>query len=265
MKKLIVLLLSILLLAACSSPKQEESAPAEEKNELDVIKERGYITVAMEGTWKPFTYHDESGTLTGFDVDVAKYIADYIGVDVQYVEGEWDGLLMGVEAGRYDMLVNGVGATEERKKTYDFSDPYAYDKSVVMVKEDNDEIKSMEDLKGKKTANTISSTYAALAEQYGAEVTGVDDLTETIQLLLSGRIDATLNAEVVYGDYVSTVENAGIKIACYTGAVNDIAIPMKKGSPNLVKVVNEAIAQAHSDGTLSELSMKYFGMDITKQ
>ena len=74
-----------------------------------------------------------------------------------------------------------------------------------------------------------------------------------------------MNAEVVYGDYVSTVENAGVKIACYTGAVNDIAIPMKKGSPNLVKVVNEAIAQAHSDGTLSELSMKYFGMDITKQ
>ena len=168
-------------------------------------------------------------------------------------------------SGRYDMLVNGVGATEERKKTYDFSDPYAYDRSVVMVKEDNDDIKSMEDLKGKKTANTISSTYAALAEEYGAEVTGVDSLTETIELLLAGRIDATLNAEVVYGDYVSTIENAGIKIACYTGVTNDIAIPMKKGSAALVAVVNEALAKAHSDGTLSALSMKYFGIDITKK
>ena len=261
MKKLLVIL-CILLLVGCSPKKEEEVA---EKNELDAIKEKGYITVAMEGTWRPFTYHDENGTLTGFDVDVAKYIADYLGVDVQFVEGEWDGLLMGVASGRYDMLVNGVGATEERKKTYDFSEPYAFDRSVVMVKEDNDDITSMEDLKGKKTANTISSTYAALAEQYGAEVTGVDDLTETIQLLLSGRIDATLNAEVVYSDYVSTIENAGIKIACYTGAVNDIAIPMKKDSPNLVAAVNEAIAKAHEDGTLSALSMKYFGIDITKK
>ena len=261
MKKLLIVL-CLLLLVSCSGKKEEETA---EKNELDLIKEKGYITVAMEGTWRPFTYHDENGTLTGFDVDVAKYIADYIGVDVQYVEGEWDGLLMGVASGRYDMLVNGVGATEERKKTYDFSDPYAYDRSVVMVKEDNDDIKSIEDLKGKKTANTISSTYAALAEEYGAEVTGVDSLTETIELLLAGRIDATLNAEVVYGDYVSTIENAGIKIACYTGVTNDIAIPMKKGSAALVAVVNEALAKAHSDGTLSALSMKYFGIDITKK
>lgn len=252
----------LMVLAGCAGGSSEGT---KEKSALEAIREKGKITVAMEGTWQPFTYHNESGELVGFDVEVAKYIADYIGVDVEYVEGEWDGLLMGVKDGRYDMLVNGVGATEERKQTYDFSDAYAYDRSVVMVTEDNDTIHSMEDLNGKKTANTISSVYAAIAQKYGAEVTGVDDLTETIQLLKAGRIDATINAEVVYFDYVKTVADAGLKIACYTGETTDIAIPMKKGSADLVAIVNEAIAQAYKDGTLSSLSEKYFGTDITKK
>ena len=161
------------------------------------------------------------------------------------------------------MLVNGVGATDERKETYDFSDAYAYDRSVVMVKADNEDIKSLDDLNGKVTANTISSTYAAIAEEHGATVQGVDDLTQTIELLKQGRVDATLNAEVVYGDYVKTTGDNEVKIACYTGITQDIAIPMKKGSSELVKVVNEAIAKARTDGTLKALSEKYFGTDIT--
>ena len=261
MKKIITVLLSLLILCACSGSGEK---PVEgPKSELDLIKEKGKITVAMEGTWQPFTYHNDQGELVGFDVEVAKYVADYIGVEVEYIEGEWDGLLMGVASGRYDMLVNGVGATDERKETYDFSDAYAYDRSVVMVKADNEDIKSLEDLNGKTTANTISSTYAAIAQEYGATVQGVDDLTQTIELLKQGRVDATLNAEVVYGDYVKTTGDTGVKIACYTGVTQDIAIPMKKGSSELVKVVNEAIAQARADGTLKALSEKYFGTDIT--
>ena len=261
MKKIIAVLLSLLILCACSGKDAGGGETA--KSELDLIKEKGKIVVAMEGTWQPFTYHNDQGELVGFDVEVAKYIADYIGVDVEYVEGEWDGLLMGVSSGRYDMLVNGVGATDERKQTYDFSDAYAYDRSVVMVKADNEDIKSLDDLNGKTTANTISSTYAAIAEQHGAKVQPVDDLTQTIELLKQGRIDATLNAEVVYGDYVKTTGDTDIKIACYTGITQDIAIPMKKGSSELVRVVNEAISQARADGTLKALSEKYFGTDIT--
>ena len=262
MKKVLAVLLSILMLSACSAKSNTSDV---ELNSLEAVKQRGKIIVAMEGTWQPFTYHDENNNLVGFDVEVAKYIADYLGVEVEYVEGEWDGLLMGVESGRYDMLVNGCDVTDERKQTYDFSDAYAYDKVVVMVKEDNDDIKTMEDLKGKTTANTISSTYAQIAERYGATVNGVDDLIQTIELLKNGRVDATINAEVVYLDYTKTVDDAGVKIACYADDVWEIAIPMKKGSPELVAAVNEAIAAAHADGTLSKLSEKYFGIDITKR
>lgn len=125
---------------------------------LAQIKERGRIIVAMEGTWAPWTYHDENDDLVGYDVEVAQNIAEKLGVEVEFVEGAWDGLLAGLDAGRYDIMVNGVGVTDERAEKYNFSTPYAYNKTAVIVRGDYDEISSMEDLNGKKTANTISST-----------------------------------------------------------------------------------------------------------
>lgn len=234
---------------------------------LAQIKERGSIIVAMEGTWAPWTYHDEDDNLVGYDVEVAQNIAEKLGVEVEFIEGAWDGLLAGLDAGRYDIMVNGVGVTEERAEKYNFSTPYAYNKTAVIVRGDYDEISSMEDLKGKKTANTISSTYAAQAEAYGATVTGVDDLNQTIELLLSKRIDATLNAEVVFNDYKKEHPDSNIKIATYSDQVEEIAIPIRKGDDTvtLLEAVNDALDEMAKDGTLTELSEKYFGIDISKK
>ena len=234
---------------------------------LAQIKERGSIIVAMEGTWAPWTYHDDNNDLVGYDVEVAQNIAEKLGVEVEFVEGEWDGLLAGLDAGRYDIMVNGVGVTDERAEKYNFSTPYAYNKTAVIVRGDYDEISSMEDLNGKKTANTISSTYAAQAEAYGATVTPVDDLNQTIELLLSNRIDATLNAEVVFNDYKKEHPDSNIKIATYSDQVEEIAIPIRKGDDTvtLLEAVNDALDEMAKDGTLTELSEKYFGMDISKK
>ena len=234
---------------------------------LAQIKERGSIIVAMEGTWAPWTYHDEDDNLVGYDVEVAQNIAEKLGVEVEFIEGAWDGLLAGLDAGRYDIMVNGVGVTDERAEKYNFSTPYAYNKTAVIVRGDYDEISSMEDLKGKKTANTISSTYAAQAEAYGATVTGVDDLNQTIELLLSKRIDATLNAEVVFNDYKKEHPDSNIKIATYSDQVEEIAIPIRKGDDTvtLLEAVNDALDEMAKDGTLTELSEKYFGIDISKE
>ena len=234
---------------------------------LAQIKERGNIVVAMEGTWAPWTYHDDNNDLVGYDVEVAQNIAEKLGVEVEFVEGEWDGLLAGLDAGRYDIMVNGVGVTDERAEKYNFSTPYAYNKTAVIVRGDYDEISSMEDLKGKKTANTITSTYASQAEAYGATVTGVDDLNQTIELLLSNRIDATLNAEVVFNDYKKEHPEADVKIATYSDQVEEIAIPIRKGDDTvtLLEAVNDALDEMAKDGTLTELSEKYFGMDISKK
>ena len=260
----VVLLLCTLALTGCSTKKASDASS--DADLLARIQERGEIVVAMEGTWAPWTYHDENDQLVGYDVEVAQKIAEKLGVKARFVEGEWDGLLAGLDDGRYDLMVNGVGVTPERQEKYDFSTPYAYNRTAVIVRGDYDEIHSMEDLKGKKTANTISSTYATQAESYGAEVTGVDDLNQTIELLLSGRIDATLNAEVTYYDYLAAHPEADIKIATLSDDAEQIAIPVRKGADTatLLKAVNDALSDLSASGELTALSEKYFGMDISK-
>lgn len=232
---------------------------------LSQIQEKGEITVAMEGTWAPWTYHDEEDRLVGYDVEVAQLIAEKLGVEASFVEGEWDGLLAGLDSGRYDMMVNGVDVTEERQKKYDFTIPYAYNRTAVIVKGDYEEIQSLEDLNGKHTANTISSTYAELAESYGAQVTGVDDLNQTFELLLAGRIDATLNAEVTYYDYMKAHPETDIKIAALTEEATQVAIPLRKGeeTKSLREAVDKALKELAEEGKLKELSEKYFGADIS--
>ena len=268
-------LTAALALTACGSTA-DSAAPAESTADtaateetggdlLSQIQANGTITVAMEGTWAPWTYHDESDNLVGYDVEVATKIAEKLGVEPKFVEGEWDGLLAGLDAGRYDIMVNGVDITPERTAKYDFSTPYAYNRTAVITQKDNDSIKTLEDLNGKTTANTISSTYAELAEQYGATVTGVDDLNQTFELLLSGRIDATLNAEVTYYDYMKEHPDANAKIAVLTADANEVAIPMRKGdeTATLRTAIDTAIEEMRADGTLKELSEKYFGTDIS--
>ena len=252
--------------AASTAGTAASSAASAGGDLLSTIQNRGTLIVALEGAWQPWSYHDESDTLVGYDVEVAKLIANELGVDVNFVEGEWDGLLAGLDDGRYDIMVNGVGVTPERQEKYDFSIPYAYNKTAVIVRSDYDEIHSMEDLKGKHTANTISSTYATLAEKYGAEVKGVDDLNQTIELLLSNRIDATLNTEVTYYDYLKAHPDANIKIAALSDEVEKVAIPVRKGddTKTLLAAINDALAKLDESGELTALSEKYFGTDISK-
>lgn len=271
--------LCVSTLTACSQSSGQTSAPGNVPTSVSSsqrsatadllarIQERGEIIVAMEGTWAPWTYHDENDQLVGYDVEVAQNIAEKLGVSVNFAEGEWDGLLAGLDSGRYDIMVNGVDIDEARSEKYDFSTPYAYNRTAVIVSGDNDSIQSMEDLDGKSTANTLNSTYANVAESYGGSVTGVDDFIQTIELLNSGRIDATLNAEVSYYDYMAQHPDANIKIACIDPASTQVAIPMRKGeeSASLVAAINKALAEMAEDGTLTELSMKYFGTDISKE
>ena len=232
---------------------------------LAQIQEKGEINIGLEGTWAPWGYHDESGELVGYDVEVGQKIAEKLGVKAVFSEGPWDSLLAGVESGRYDTMINGVDVDESRSKTYDFSTPYAYNRTVVIVRADDDSIQSMEDLSGKSTANTLSSTYANVAESYGASVTPVDDFIQTIELLMDGRIDATLNAEVSFQDYIAIHPDAPVKIACVDPAATQVAIPFQKGenTRTLREAVDQALAELAQDGTLAELSVKYFGIDIS--
>ena len=269
-KVMIAAAVTALVLAGCGNAKTEQPSTAQEasgatEDLLDKVKGKGKITVAMEGTWAPWTYVDESGTLTGFDVDVAAAVAKKLGVEVEYITGEWDGLLAGVQGGRYDIMVNGVGYTEERAQSYTFSDPYAFNKTALVVRGDNNEIASLEDLEGKKTCNSANSTYQLAAEEFGATVEDVETLDGTMEMVLSGRADATLNAEVSIFDYLAQQPDANIKIVDYLDEVEQVCIIMPKGdsSASLQAAINQALNELREDGTIAQLSMKYFNGDIS--
>ena len=232
-------------------------------DQLADIQSAGTLVVGLEGNWAPWSYHDEEDTLTGFDAEVARAIADKLGVEAEIVEGPWESLFAGLDAKRYDLVVNGVEITEERGEKYDFSEPYAYIHTVLIVRSDNEDITDFDDLEGKSTVNSLGSTYMELAESYGATAAGVSTLDETLSNVLNGRADATLNANVSFYDYMSVHPEAELKIAALTEDASEVAIPIRKGEDAFKEAVDKAIQELKADGTLKELSEKFFGEDIT--
>lgn len=272
--KVLALVLSLSLvfaLAACASEGSKtgdssQTAGAVKKDLLARIREKGEIVIGTEGSWSPWTYHDENGELVGLDIEIGKLIAEGLGVKARFEETNWDAILAGVQGGRFDIACNGVGYTEERAQSFHFSTPYVYTHNVLVVRADNNKITSFQDLAGKATANTASSTYAAIAESYGATVTPVDTLTDTIELVSTGRVDATINAQVSIEDYLKANPDANIKVVAIADG-DPVCYPVQKSDDalSLIEEVNRILEEARQNGKLAEISNKYFGLDLTKK
>ncbi|HXZ09547.1 MAG TPA: amino acid ABC transporter substrate-binding protein [Paraburkholderia sp.] len=231
---------------------------------LAQIKSAGVFKVGTEGTYAPFTFHDASNQLTGFDIDIAREIARRIGVKAEFVEGKWDGLIAGLDANRYDAVINEVAVTDARKAKYDFSDPYITSHAALIVRDDNTTIKNFDDLKGKKSANTLTSNFGKIAASHGADVVPVQGFNESIDLLTSGRVDATVNDSLSFLDFKKHRPEAKVKIvALDTSSDSDkSAVLIRKGNPELQAAINKALADMKADGTYDKISDKYFGKSV---
>lgn len=206
-----LMVLSALILfggSACSNKSNESGENTSTNNEsnqtsdnsLKMIKSNGEITIGTEGTYAPFTFHDQNGELTGFDVEIAEEIAKRIGVKAKFVETKWDGMLAGLDAKRFDMVANEVTIRDDRKEKYDFSKPYILSKAVLIVNQNNTSIKSLADLKGKKSGQSLTSNLGDIAKANGAQLISVDGFNQAVDLLTSGRIDATINDKLSFLD-----------------------------------------------------------------
>jgi cystine transport system substrate-binding protein len=234
------------------------------QSELDQVKKVGVFKVGTEGTYAPFTYHDDSGALAGFDVEIAQAIAAKLGVKVEFVEGQWDGLIAGLDANRYDSVINEVGITEARKAKYDFSNPYIASKAVLIVRGDNTKVKTFDDLKGRKAAQTLTSNFGALATKNGAELVGADSFDQTVSLLIDGRADATINDSLSFLDFKKHKPDANVKIVAQQENADFSGVIIRKGEPQLLGAINKALADIKADGTYKKISDKYFGQDVSQ-
>ncbi|WP_042200691.1 amino acid ABC transporter substrate-binding protein [Paenibacillus camerounensis] len=269
-----VLLLGIVL-AACGSNDNNNaaegttggadvSAAPAEQNSLETVKASGKLRVGTEGTYSPFTYHDADGKLTGFDVDIAREIAKRIGVEAEFIETQWDGIFAGMDAGRFDAIFNEVSITDERKVKYDFSEPYVVSKAVLIVGENNGEIKSFADLKGKKAGQSLTSNLSDIARKNGAEIVAIEGFNQAIDLLVSGRIDATVNDGLSFLDLKKQKPDVQIKQVDEMAEGSRSAAVFLKGNEELVQAVDGALAAMKEDGSYLAISEKYFGADVSK-
>lgn len=227
------------------------------------VKSSGQLKIGTEGTYAPFTFHNISGDLTGFDVEIGEAIAKQLKVKPVFVESKWDGLIAGLDAKRYDVVINEVGISPERQKKYAFSAPYIASKAVLIVKSDNDSIHQFTDLKGKKSAQSLTSNYAQIARHYGAELVNTDGFNQDVELVVQGRADATVNDNLSFLDFKKHRANAPVKAVASEENASASGVLMRKDDTSLQTAINTALAELKKDGTYQKISQKYFGADVS--
>ncbi|MFD3447233.1 amino acid ABC transporter substrate-binding protein [Microbacteriaceae bacterium 4G12] len=269
MKKILSFLFMFTLIfgaiAGCAKKEEKkESAPAASQDTLAGIKKSGELLIGTEGTYPPFTFHDGSGKLTGFDVDLASEVAKRIGVKPVFKETQWDSMFAGLDAKRFDMIANEVGIREDRQKKYDFSKPYVSSSAVLVISKDKTKPATFQDVKGLKAAQSLTSNYSDIAKKNGAEIVGVEGFNQAVELLASGRVDFTINDRLSVLNYLQTKKDAKIKIVDTQKEASNSGFVFRKDSNTLTEAVNKALDDMKKDGTYDKIAMKWFGENVSK-
>lgn len=230
----------------------------------DRVEKTQTLLVGTEGTYAPFTFHDESGKLTGFDVEVIEAVAQRLGLKIEFKETQWDAMYAGLNAKRFDLIANQTNPSPERLKKYIYTAPYNYSNAVIVTRADDNSITDFAALKGKKSAQSLTSNFTKMAQANGANLVTVDGLAQALELIRQKRAETTVNDKLAVLDYFKKIPNAGLKIAVEGGEKIPSGFAVLKGEDALVEKLNGAIAQLHADGTLKQISIKWFGDDITQ-
>ncbi|WP_410771728.1 transporter substrate-binding domain-containing protein [Fontibacillus sp. BL9] len=235
-------------------------------NLLEQIKGKGKITIGLMGTYAPYNFVNENNEVDGYDADLSKEIAKRIGVEANFVTGEFSGLIEGLQKGKYDALVSQVTITDDRKKSIDFSDPYVKNDVSIIVKDNNDSIQSVDDFKGKKVGVALGTNDEAylrdevLPKVGDFEIVTYNDNLNALMDLNNGRIDATINNVFALKPLIEK-NNLKLKTVGEPLKSDFAGVAMPKNSPELQEAVNKALQEIKDDGTLKTLYNKWFDVD----
>jgi polar amino acid transport system substrate-binding protein len=229
---------------------------------MKAIRQRGALRVAMSGQYPPFNFFDDHNRLVGFDVDVARQTAQRIGLPVKLVTLRWDGIIAGLTAGRYDLIIGSMAITPERQQAVDFSNPYYVSGAQVFARPDSAVARTGK-LDGAVIGVDLGTTYEkAVRRQTTVKTVLTYGGTPEILLdLRNKRIDAFVTDRLVG---LSTKKSQGASFQPVGGLLytETIGIAMAKGQPELQQAVNEALAGMRRDGTYQRISRTWFGRDI---
>ena len=252
------------LLAACSEGNGSDASSSQSASDLlESIKSIGTIRIGVEGTYRPYTYHDASGKLAGFEYDIAETLAKDLGVKAKFIETPWDSLIAGVDAGRYDIVINNLVPTEERREKYDFSVPYAYSRARVGVKKDSP-LQNASEISGHTAAQSATSNYRTLVEEQGATIIEVPSFDEAVEQVLSGKADLTANESASFTEYFKGHPNADLRLLeGEVGPGTDVAILLPKGQTALKEAIDSSLKKHLSNGDFKAIFEKHVGEDLS--
>ncbi|OHX52101.1 amino acid ABC transporter substrate-binding protein [Planococcus salinarum] len=253
---------STLLLAACGG--ESENSSEEEKTAWDEIQEEGSLTVATSGTLLATSFRDEeSDELTGFEVEVAREVAERLDLEVEFKEMGFDEMLSSVQTGQVDIAANDIEITEDRAEEFIFSTPIKHSYGTAVVRKDDlSGIETLEDLEGKKAAGASTSIYMEIARSYGAEEVTYDNASNEVYLrdVSIGRTDVILNDYYLSTFGVAAFPDMNITIhPDIKYAPSEVGLVMNKDNEELAENVNRVLEEMLEDGTITEISEEFFG------
>ncbi|MFC4544953.1 basic amino acid ABC transporter substrate-binding protein [Paenactinomyces guangxiensis] len=260
MRRLTVLIISILmvfalLLAGCNTKSSDAGKGTSEKSNV--------VKVGTDAAYPPFEKQEGNGEITGFDVDILNAIAKAGGFTVQLQHTGWDPLFEGINSGNIDAGISAITITEDRKKKYDFSDPYFDAKQLILVPASSN-IKSLQELKGKKIGVQSATTgETVVQEAFGKtypNLKGYDDTPAAIEDLKLGRLDAVVADNGVVMEYVKKLGKDKFKIVEDPSfKPEQYGMIVKKGNAELLEKINAGLKKIREDGTYDNIYQKYFG------
>lgn len=260
---LIVAVLSSFLVSGCGASNSSQSSSQD--NSLKRVKQAGKMVIGVDDTYPPMEFRDDKNNLVGFDVDLANAVAKKIGVKVEWVPTAWDGIFLALQAKKFDLIHSSVSITADREKTYIFTKPYIYGGNTIFLKKDNTTIKSADDLKGKVVGCQVGTT----AQDVLAKITGIKEvkkyngMTEAFMELQNGRVEAVVSDPQVGGYYMQKDPGKYKKIENMLNK-EPLGIIFRKNDKALRDAYQKALDELKADGTMSKLSLKWFGYDAYK-